>query len=86
MHISVCGIWFWTKCDKCEKDGKAYIKPYTLLCVAYDFGQSVRSVRRIAKHILKEFEKASEVLNTSPNAKILGLVISQDSHVLSMLC
>ena len=56
------------------------------MCVAYGFGQSVTSVRRMAKHILKEFEKASEVLNTSPNAKILGLVISQDSHVLSKFC
>ena len=38
--------------------------------------QNLRSVRRMAKHMLKEFEKVSEVLNTSQNARILGMVFA----------
>ena len=42
--------------------------------------QSVSSVRRMAQSVLKEFEEVSEVLNTSLNAMIFGMVVSQDSH------
>ena len=44
--------------------------------------QSVSSVRKMAKYTLKEFEKVSEVSNTSPNMRIFGMVVSQDGHAL----
>ena len=46
---------------------------------------SVSSVRRTAKHTLKEFEKVSEVSNTSWNTGIHIMVISQDSLAFSLL-
>ena len=48
-----------------------------LVGVAHAFGtvrQSVCSVRRMAKRMLKEFEEVSEVSNTSPNTTIHGVL------------
>ena len=43
--------------------------------------QGVSSVRRMAQSVmLKDFEEVSEVLNTSLNAMIFGMMVSQDSH------
>ena len=43
--------------------------------------QSVSSVRRLEQSVtLKDFEEVSEVLNTSLNAMIFGMMVSQDSH------
>ena len=47
--------------------------------------QSVSSERSMSKCTLKVFEQLGKVSNTVPNTKILGRVVSQDSHALSLL-
>ena len=59
-----------------------------LVGVASAFGRlvMVSSVRRMGKHMLKGFKEVSKVSNTSLNARIVGMMVSQDSYVFSLLC